>query len=222
MARLPRLVLAGQAHYLIQRGHGKPPVFADAQDRSAYLLALRDASGQENVQIHAYALLDHEVQLLATPASAPALGRLVQAVGRRYVSAYNRRHARAGTLWDGRFRCCVVQAGAARLEVLRLIDGLSNDPALTSASQRLGGTTDPLLIDPPEFWQLGNTPFEREATYGRLLRQGLPVAVVDRLRRAVLGGWALGSAGFVADVEEISSRPAKPRQRGRPPGVGAD
>jgi putative transposase len=216
MARLPRLVLAGRAHYVIQRGLPDQPVFADAHDRGAYLFALGEAARALDVQVHAFALLDHEVQLLLTPTAATALSLLVQAVGRRYVSAYNRRHGRSGTLWAGRFRCGVIQAGNGVLDALRLVDGASSVPLRTSAQHRLGGHADPLLSDPPEFWQLGNTPFEREARYGRLLSQGLPSIAADRLRRTALGGWAAGSAAFVAEVEANTARPAQPRMHGRP------
>jgi putative transposase len=216
VARLSRLVLAGQSHYLIQRGHNGQCVFADAADRAAYTAALRETAAAEQVQIHAYALLDTEVQLLATPAQAPALGRLMQALGRSYVGAHNRRHGRTGTLWDGRFRCAVVEPGETRLLVLRLIDGAAADPGLGSAGHRSGGAHDPLLVDPPEYWQLGNTPFEREAAYGALLATGVPLARAQMLRAAALGGWAAGTPAFAARVAEACARPALPRPRGRP------
>lgn len=219
MARLRRLELPGQAHYLIQRAHGalvERGVFADAIDRSQFLAALAEAAKAEAVQVHAYALLPHELQLLATPAEAGALGRLMQALGRRYVSAYNRRHGHRGSLWDGRFRCAVVEPGATRLAVLQLVDGQSAEPGLTSAAPRTGGPRDPLLTDPPEWWALGNTPFEREAAYRARLQQGLPATLAQALRRAALGGWAAGSAAFAAQVAEATARPAQPRRRGRP------
>ncbi|MBE0550719.1 MAG: transposase, partial [Rubrivivax sp.] len=193
MARLPRLVVSGQAHLLIQRGHSGAPVFTDDVDRAAYLAALRETAASERVQLHAYALLRAEVQLLATPAEPLALSRLMQALGRRYVAAHNRRHGRSGTLWDGRFRCGVVEPGATRLQALCLVDGASADPGVTSAAQRLGGPREALLSDPPEYWQLGNTPFEREAAYRTLLDTGLPPAAATSLRRAAPGGWAAGS-----------------------------
>jgi putative transposase len=222
MARLPRLVLAGQAHAVAQRGLRGQPVFVDAQDRAAYIAALREAAAAEQVQVHAWALLDDEALLLLTPTQPAGLGRMVQALGRRYVSAYNRRHGRSGTLWDGRFRCAVVEPGAPRLAALRWIDGQSAEPGLTSASLRLGAPRDGLLVDPPELWSLGNTPFEREAAYGALLSQGLPAAVAEPLRRAVQGGWVAGSAAFAATVAEATARPAQPRRRGRPPRTNAD
>lgn len=219
MARLPRLEWPGQTHYLIQRGRGAPAsrgVFIDDVDRQDFLGALREAAGAERVDVHAYALLDHEVQVLATPGVAGALGRMLQAVGRRYVSAYNRRHQHRGSVWEGRFRCAVLEPGATRLAALRLVDGLAPEPGHTSVGHRTGAWHADWLSDPPEYWALGNTPFEREAAYRRLLAHGLAEAQSLALRRAALGGWAAGTAAFAAQVAQVTARPALPRPRGRP------
>jgi putative transposase len=216
MARLARLVVAGQAHLVLHRGHNGAAVFADAVDRAAYLAALREAAATEALQVHALALLDTEVLLLITPAQPASLSRFMQAVSRRYVSAYNRRHGRSGTLWDGRFRCGVVEPGPTRLDALRLVDGQSAEPGITSAAHRTGGVRNPLLNDPPEYWQLGNTPFEREAAWRSLLASGLPGDRAEALRRAASGGWVAGTAAFAAGVALAACRPARPRPRGRP------
>jgi REP-associated tyrosine transposase len=216
MARLSRLVVPGHAHLVIQRGHSAQPVFADAHDRAAFMAALREASTAERVAVHAWALPETEVQLLATPAEAPALGRMMQALGRRYVAAYNRRHARSGTLWDGRFRCAVIGPGPMRLAALQFVDGHSDAAGMTSADQRTGGPRDSWLVDPPEVWALGNTPFEREAAYRTRLAQGQPLSIELALRRAALGGWAAGSEDFLLGVAESTDRPTRPRARGRP------
>jgi putative transposase len=217
MARLPRLALPDEAHWVIQRGTSGRPVFADDDDRRAYLAALREAAAVEQVRIHAWALPDTEVHLLARPASAPALSRLMQAVGRRYVSAYHRRHGGSGTLWDGRFRATVVEPGAALAEVLVLIDGLATLPGQSSLGSRTGASAgDGLLTDPPEFWSIGNTPFDRQALWRQRVSDGLPAAHAASLVAAARGGWVVGSAAFAARVAEATGRPASPRPRGRP------
>jgi putative transposase len=219
VARLPRLEWPGQLHLVLLRGHGAlsgPGVFTDAADRAAFIAALREAAAAEAVQVHAYALLHDEAQLLVTPAGPGALGRLMQGVGRRYVSAYNRRHGHRGSLWAGRFHNAVVEAGAPALTALRLLDGASSEAGATSAGHRTGAAREAWLSDPPEVWSLGNTPFEREAAYRDLLAQGVPPPQAEALRRAALGGWALGSAAFVAAAERAMTRPATPRPRGRP------
>ncbi|MFO1272877.1 MAG: transposase [Rubrivivax sp.] len=213
MARLPRMVAPGCAHLVIQRGHPGRPIFRDDADRETYLRMLRDAAGTGQVALHAFALADNEVLLVATPPDAPALSRLMQAVGRHYVSAYNRRHGGSGTLWDGRFRCGVLESGPTLLRALHLVDSA---PGRTSAPHRAGGPRETFLADPAEYWQLGNTPFEREAAYRTLLGHPLPPAEAQRLRAAALGGWVAGSREFAEALAAAAGRPAQPRPRGRP------
>lgn len=215
MARLPRLALPGFAHYVIQRGHNGEAVFVDAADRATYLEALRAAAGTEALQIHGWALLDDEVQLLATPTAEGSLSRFMQAVNRRYVSGFNRRHGRSGTLWDGRFRAAVVEPGPLRLQALALIDSAAAT-GHTTASTRLGGARLALVSDPPEYWALGNTPFEREVAYRALLEDGVPSVTAAVLRRAALGGWAAGMPVVDGQPTASGERPLTPRRRGRP------
>lgn len=219
MARLPRLAVPGQAHLVVQRGHGARPVFVDDEDRRHYLAALREAAALERVVLHAWRLADDGVVLMLTPPSATAMSRLVQAVGRRYVSAYNRRHGQRGTLWDGRFRCGLVEPGAWRLAALQWVDGGSG---WTAAAHRTGGVREQWLADPPEYWALGNTPFEREAAYRALLSQGLPARTAETLAAAANGGWAVAPSQAIDGLP--AGRPLRPRPRGRParrePGTG--
>lgn len=219
MARLPRLVLPGLAHYIIQRSQGGQSVLAHEADRELLLALIARATAAHQVRLHAFALLDQEVQLLCTPPDVRALSRLMQDIGRRYVSAYNLRHGRSGPLWDGRFRCAVVEPGVAMLDVLCLIDGhdaAATEAPRTTAGQRMGGPAVAAVGDPPEYWALGNTPFEREQAYRERLALGVPAARAQTLRSAALGGWAIGGPHFAAQVAAASCRPTAPRPRGRP------
>lgn len=213
MARLPRLVVPGLLHLGVQRAQPGRPLCADEADRGALLAALHEAAASHRVALHAWALPDDELTWLATPPDGAALSLMVQDLGRRYVSAYNRRHGGKGTVWDGRFRCGVVEEGAWALDALRLVDGQAG---ASSAAQRVDGRRDPRLVDPPAYWQLGNTPFEREAAYRVALAQGLEPSRARALRAAALGGWAVGSDRFLADLALRCGRAVAPRQRGRP------
>lgn len=216
MARLPRLVLPGLPHLVVQRALAGRPAFVDADDRATCLGALREGVAAEGVQLHAYALTAGEVRLLLTPPSAAALARLMQHLGRRYVSAYNRRHGGQGTLWAGRFGCAALEPGAACLDAMLWVDGASGEPGASSAARHVGARPDPLLSDPPAYWALGNTPFDREGAFRERLAAGLPAARSDELRRAVVGGWVVGTPAFAAEAGSAVGRPARPRPRGRP------
>src|SRR5687768_14980155 len=109
MARLPRLCVPGWPHLVVQQGHNREPAFRDDTDRALFRRMLQEAAVQHAVQVHAYGLMDSEVRLLLTPAAAEGLSGMMQAIGRRYVASFNRRHGRSGALWDGRFRGTVVE-----------------------------------------------------------------------------------------------------------------
>jgi putative transposase len=210
------------------RGHDGQPLVRDTADRESLLALLRDAAAAHGVSVHAYALLDHELHLLATPAEALALGRLVQALGRRYVAAFNRRHGRRGTLWDGRFRCSVIDAGllldaTIHIETLPAQTGLVANAAdwpWASAMHHAGIRRDPLITEHAAYWATGNTPFEREYAHAHLLSKGIPDALRRRLEDATRRGHAIGSDDFVQQVSEMAARPVQARPRGRPRRAG--
>lgn len=231
MARPSRLIVPGEAHLLTQRGHNHQPVFLDDEDRRRYLSDLREVCAVNQVAVHAYALLDDQVGLLVTPATAEGVSRMMQGVGRRYVVWHNRRHARSGTLWEGRYRAVVIDAAVHLMTALRYVDslplrhGLAPDllpMAWCSAAHHLGVRRDPLVTETVQFWALGNTPFEREAAYRLLLQQGLSGSELRLLDDALNRGGALGPADFIGRVERIVERSLSVRPRGRPRRTGND
>ena len=228
MARLPRLALDDQPHHIIQRGLNHQPIVVDDQDRQRFLAELRESAALHKVAIHAYVLMDKQLHLLATPEASAGLSLMMQSLGRRYVAAFNKRHGRSGTLWDGRFRAAPLEAEAYLLACMRLIE-LSpqrsagfhlppEDYAWSSAAHHLGRRRDPLVLDHALFWALGNTPFEREAAWRTWLEQGASAEEVRRLMDSAHKGWPLGGAGFLRQLGELSERPVAPRKRGRPSG----
>lgn len=226
MARLPRLVVAGLPHVVVHRGLNAQPVLLDEADRATYLQALAGAARETGVLLHGYGLYAGEVRLLATPTTPTALGSMMQAVGRRYVRAFNLRHQRTGTPWEGRFRSTVLEPGAHFLEALRFVEGCDEDGTpfasgsevtrWSSAGHHLGRWHDAALTEHELFWALGNTPFEREAAYRTLLAQPVPAPSREALRDAALKGWALGSAAFVEGLRTGTTRRPAPLRRGRP------
>lgn len=224
MARLPRFPGAGLVHHVVQHGHNRQPIVLDDEDRHAWRTLLAEALATTRVALHGWVLLADHFHLVMTPAADPDVGRLMQSLGRRYVAAFNRRHGRSGTLWDGRYRACLLEPGDEVLMSLRFVDAhlhrhgaLAEDAlAWSSLSHHLGRGRDTLLVDPPEWWALGNTPFERQAAYARLIDAGLSAAQVARIASAVRRGWPLGSSGFTRGLEARAGRSAAPRPRGRP------
>jgi len=226
MARLNRLAVAGQAHLVLLQALPDQPLCHDDEDRRRLLAALRDAAAQRRCAVHAHALMDHEAWLLLTPAAADGLAGLVQELGRRYVAGFNRRHGRSGALWNGRFRATIVQPGSTTLEAMLFVEQApvragqaaeAADHPWSSARHHLGRLRDPVVTDNAVYWQLGNTPFDRELAYRRCLDEMLSAPRVAQFTEASRKGWALGDAAFLAQLADDTGRPVQPRRRGRPP-----
>ena len=109
MARLPRLTVAEFPHHVIQRGNDRQAIFRDEVDFERMLELLIEHASREKVAVHSYVLMTNHLHLLVTPQTATGLPRMMQAVGRRYVQYFNRRHGRTGTLWEGRYRATAIQ-----------------------------------------------------------------------------------------------------------------
>ncbi|MES3015903.1 MAG: transposase [Pseudomonadota bacterium] len=221
MARLPRLTVAGLPHLISQRAQDGQAMVRDDADRLALLGLLRDAALQHHVAVHAYALLDTRLDLVATPQTAAGLSLLMQSVARRHAAAYNRRHDRRGGLWEGRFRAAVLDPQTWLLRCLVQVERSPAGGGWVSRAPHAGSAAAPAIVDPDAYWRLGNTPFEREAAYENLRQRALTSAEISQMEGALRGGWPLGAEAFVAALGAGTPRPVRPRSRGRPPRVGA-
>lgn len=225
MARLTRLYVPDQPQHIILRALSQQPAFVDEQDYQHYIDCLRDAARDNQLLVHAWTLMPGAVQLLASPATESSLPKTMQAVGRRYVAAFNRRHGRRGTLWEGRFRATVIDPNQYFLLASRLVElapvhsnlvAAPGEYRWSSYQHHVGLLTDPLISDHPRYWGLGNTPFERQRAYRELCDQPHDEAEANRLIQATNKGWVFGSDSFRAMAAQSANRRISPLRRGRP------
>lgn len=225
MARLPRLTLPGHPHHIIQRGNNRQPIFAGTPDYETLLGLLEEYAKKLQVAIHAYVLMSNHLHLLATPSSAEGVPQMMQALGRSYVRYFNARQARTGTLWEGRYKSTLIQAERYLLACMVYIDlnpvraGLVSDPAdypWSSHQHYIGRRSDRLVTPHPLYWELGNTPFAREAAYAELVRSGIGSEQQRALTDSTFHGWALGEADYVADLQRRTERRVSKGRPGRP------
>jgi putative transposase len=228
MARLARLTVPGYPHHLIQRGNNRQPIFADNADYEL-LLSILDANAREfKVALHAYVLMSNHFHLLATPETTDGIRRMMQAVGRRYVRLFNQKQARTGTLWEGRYRSTIIQAERYLLACMAYIDlnpvraGLVGDPRAypwSSHAHYVGLRQDKVLTPHPLYWELGNTPFARDAAYAELVAAGISAKQQQDLSESALQGWALGEQDYVADLQRRTERRVVKQRAGRPASI---
>ncbi len=225
MARLPRLTLPGFAHHVIQRGNNRQAIFADRVDYQMLLDLLEENARKFDVCIHAYVLMSNHFHLLLTPQTPDGLPQMMQALGRRYVRYFNDSQRRSGTLWEGRYRSALIQSERYLLACMAYIDlnpvraalvAAPGDYPWSSHGHYIGLRIDKLITPHALMWELGNTPFAREAAYAELVQAGVNPTQQTALIDSALRGWALGEPDFVADLQKRTDRRVMRRSAGRP------
>jgi putative transposase len=223
MPRSRRYMYPGESHHVVQRGNDRQAVFVDDLDQRYYMKLLFDGAQEREVAIHAFVLMSNHVHILARPQYDRGLSRLMQDLGRRYVYYFNHRHARTGTLWEGRFRCNVVQDDAHELNCQRYIDlnpvrakmvGDARSYRFSSARRGVGWDDWGSVVPSRSYLALGSDADARAARYGELLGKGMDPQPLRDLRRALCNGKPLGDESF---LRRLGLDPAEVlRPRGRP------
>ena len=225
MARLPRLTLPGYPHHVILRGNNRQAIFAMTADYQRLLDLLEESALKFEVAIQAYVLMSNHFHLLVTPQTADGLPQMMQAVGRRYVRYFNDRQQRSGTLWEGRYKSTLIQTDRYLLACMAYIDlnpvraALVDQPQdypWSSHGHYIGQRVDKLISPHPLIWELGNTPFAREAAYAQFVQSGVSAGQQAALTDSALRGWALGEPDFVADLQKRTARRVAKSTAGRP------
>lgn len=225
MPRRARLLLPNIPLHIIQRGNNRSACFYGDDDYRFYLECLTELAAQHDCAIHAFCLMTNHVHLLLTPATARGASQMMKGLGQRYVQHINRTYQRTGTLWEGRFRSCLLQQERYLLTCYRYIElnpvraGMVEHPAeYRWSSYRVNGQGEALsLIQPhPLYLELGRDGEERQRAYRGLFEGALEKALVDEIRGATHGNFVAGSSRFAAEIAAAVGRRVEPGKAGRP------
>ena len=225
MPRLARVCPIGVAQHVIQRGNNRQVCFVGEQDMRAYLYWLKEFSGKFNVEIHAWVLMTNHVHLLCTPRENYAVSKMMQSLGRMYVRYFNHEYCRSGTLWEGRFKSCLVQEEEYLLQVYRYIElnpvraNMVSDPADYSWSSyqcNALGKESALMTSHLLYMNLGKGQDERLQNYRKLLEVHVSKKLIDDVRNCTNKGLALGSDKFKYEIEKLTKQRVTALKPGRP------
>ncbi|MDZ7785035.1 MAG: transposase [Halioglobus sp.] len=167
--------------------------------------------------------MTNHVHLLVTPERDLALSKTMQALGRRYVRYFNKTYNRTGTLFEGRFKSCIVQQSDYFLTCLRYIElnpvraGMVRDPAdYVWSSYRANGLGQSMKLWSPhrQYLALGASNAERQKQYRALFDSCIDEDVLTDIRQSVNQGLALGSERFRRQIETLGGRRQSLLKRG--------
>lgn len=228
MARQPRIDLPGLPQHIIQRGNNRQACFFTASDYQYYLHCLHVAAQKYACPVHAYVLMTNHVHLLATGAEMGAIGRMMQSVGRRYVRYLNSTYQRTGTLWEGRFKSCLVDAERYLFVCYRYIElnpvraRMVADPGdyqWSSFRCNALGREDEIIAPHACYLSLGDSAHDRRRNYLKLFGSKIDTDDIKAIRNHVNQGKVLGSRPFKNNIAAALNRRVDLAGPGRPKNV---
>lgn len=225
MPRRARLALAGIPWHIIQRGNNRAVCFHAEDDYLFYVHYLKEFADEFGCAVHAYVLMTNHVHLLLTPQREDSAALTMKHLGQRYVQYINRTYRRSGTLWEGRFRSCLTQTEDYALACYRYIELNPVRAAMVTKPQdyrwssfhaNAMGRANAILTPHDQYLRLGRTDVARRQAYRALFRAHLDEALVDEIRSATNGNYALGNRRFQEQIEAVLGRRAIRGVAGRP------
>jgi len=225
MPRRSRLDLPGIPLHITHRGVNRCAIFIDDHDRHHYLRLLGLFARKEALSIHAYVLMSNHVHLLVSSLRAGTASAALRRTTQCYVQMFNHRHCRSGTLFEGRFKSCLVSTDSHLLRVYRYIErnpvraGIASTPQehrWSSVHFNLGLRFDSLLTTHECVRALGADQISRVAAYREWLQADDNANELQSIRAHLIQQRAYGDSRFQSMVERALDRPAALRLPGRP------
>jgi putative transposase len=148
-------------------------------------------------------------------------------LGQRYVQYFNRRYERSGTLWEGRFRSCLVDSARYVIACHRYIElnpvraGMvprASEYRWSSHNSNAGQGFNQLLTPHAEYLALAPDETSRHAAYQGLFIAGDEPAFLAAIRDATNGGYALVGEDLKSRLPADTRRRLERKQPGPRPG----
>ena len=217
--------MPGQPFHVIQRGNNRSVCFYVEEDYELYLRHLNRLSIKHGVKVHAYVLMTNHVHLLMTGEQLDSLSNLMKYLGQCYVQYINKKYKRSGTLWEGRYKSCLIDADEYLLLCQRYIElnpvraSMVDHPAnyrWSSYRVNAQGYTNSLIMPHEVYSQLSSNAEDRQSCYRDLFRYELDPVLGDEVRTMTNGGYVCGRNDFKAQVAMMLKQRVTPGKPGRP------
>ena len=121
MSRPLRIEFPGAVYHVTSRGDRRESIFEDDADRRALLAVVALGLTRFDAQMLAYCLMGNHYHFVLHTRAAN-LSQLMRHINGVYTQSFNRRHAKVGHLFQGRFKAIVIDRDAYLLEVCRYVE----------------------------------------------------------------------------------------------------
>ncbi len=199
MARPLRIAISDGTYHVMARGNGRQPIFLDDRDRQTFLDLFEEVVRRFGWHCLAYCLMrSHYHLVVRTP--MPNLSQGMRQLNGVYAQRFNRQHDTCGHVFQGRFRCTLVDTENYLFELVRYVAlnpvsaGMCKEPVdwPWSSHRALIGVAKDSLVDANELLRyFGSSLSSARGDYQLFIQQGGGTWSLDECAPAI------GSAEFL-------------------------
>jgi putative transposase len=202
----------------MHRGNNKQDIFECVDDILHFKEDLALSLSKANCHLHAYVIMSNHIHLLLTPVDQAQLTKFMQSVANRYVRYFNAKNQRTGTIWEGRYKSCLVDSDNYFLALHKYIElnpvkaGMKKKAAdyrWSSYRYNALGEADNLITEHEVYTGLGKTHKQRNTRYRQLFRTRMSKAQEQEITTATMRGEVYGSERFHHKISRLVERVTK-------------
>ena len=218
MARLSRIVIPNQPLHIIHRGNNRQNIFESEEDMVRIKGDIALSLSKTDCYLHAYVIMTNHLHLLITPKGKEQLTKFMQSIANRYVRYFNAKYQRTGTIWEGRFKSCLVDSDDYLFTLYKYIEmnpvkaGMVKDIAdykWSSYPYNALDKEDNLITEHKLYRDLGLTTEQRNRRYKEIFNSLDIEKQASQITSATMRGEVFGSDNFHRKIEVLISRATK-------------
>ncbi|HYF97629.1 MAG TPA: transposase [Coxiellaceae bacterium] len=134
MPRALRIHYENACYHVILRGNNYEDIFLSDNDQLLFCALLEKAIQKFNFKIHLFCLMTNHVHLLIQVSETP-LSKIMQNISMRYTYWLNKKLARVGHVFQGRYKAILVEKDEYLLELCRYIHFNPVKAAITTRAE---------------------------------------------------------------------------------------
>jgi len=217
LARKVRIFVKDSPQHVMLKSLNKLAIFKDEADYRAFVDIFKESSINNDLAVHAYVLMPHIFEFLATPLYEDSLSKFMQSLGRKYVGYFNKKYNRTGTIWEGRYKSSLVEDKKYLFFVMLYIEKLASKEHLySSIHKNLYGKKDEIVSYHNLYKKLGFTDEQRVQKYSEFFNSAVDYERVDFIVMCLEKQSVTGSKDFIKNLEKIVGFSLALKARGRP------
>jgi len=202
----------------MHRGNNRQDIFESEEDMTRIKEDIAHALSKSDCHLHAYVIMNNHLHLLITPADKVQLSRFMQTMANRYVRFFNATRNRTGTIWEGRFKSCLIDSENHLFTLYRYIEmnpvkaNLVNNIAdypWSSYRHNALGEKNSLITEHQLYQNLAESSALRAENYQKIFDTQNTSDQEQQITEATMRGEVYGSREFHHKIRPLISRATK-------------